>query len=138
MKVDTAEVATLWQNVEQGLYTSVLSDWYADYFDPESFVQPFLTCDEGSPETLCDCQAKAQLGGSFYYSEAANQLVTDQNSETDPAKRNAIFSQLQKLMVEDVPYVPLWQTKDYVFTTADVSDVAIQPNQQFLFWQIAK
>ncbi len=137
IKVDTAEVATLWQNVEQGLYTSVLSDWYADYFDPESFVQPFLTCAEGSPETLCE-SGESQIGGSFYYSEAANQLVTDQNSETDPAKRDAIFAQLQKLMVEDVPYVPLWQTKDYVFTTADVSDVAIQPNQQFLFWQIEK
>ena len=137
IKVDTAEVATLWQNVEQGLYTSVLSDWYADYFDPESFVQPFLTCSEGSAETLCE-SGESQLGGSFYYSEAANQLVTDQNSETDPVARNAIFAQLQDLMVEDVPYVPLWQTKDYVFTTADVSDVAIQPNQQFLFWQIEK
>ncbi len=137
IKVDTAEVATLWQNVEQGLYTSVLSDWYADYFDPENFVQPFLTCAEGSAETLCE-SGESQLGGSFYYSDEANQLVSDQNAETDPAKRAAIFSQLQKLMVDEVPYVPLWQTKDYVFTTADVSDVAIEPNQQFLFWQIDK
>ncbi|MFK8185709.1 MAG: ABC transporter substrate-binding protein [Phormidesmis sp.] len=135
--VDTAEVATLFPNMAEGIYTSVLSNWYADYFDPESFVQPFLTCEEGSAETLCEA-GESQLGGSFYYSEKANQLVSEQSGETDAAKRDALFSQLQEIMVEEVPYVPLWQTKDYVFTTADVSGAAIEPNQQFLLWQVEK
>ncbi|MGB5917472.1 MAG: peptide ABC transporter substrate-binding protein, partial [Phormidesmis sp.] len=112
-------------------------NWYPDYFDPENFVQPFLTCEEGSPETLCTV-GSTQANGSFYYSDKANQLVADQNAEQDPAKRDAIFTDLQQLMVDDVPYVPLWQTKDYVFTTADVGNVAVEPNQQFLLWQIEK
>ncbi|MGB7488194.1 MAG: ABC transporter substrate-binding protein [Phormidesmis sp.] len=135
--VSTAESATLWENVESGAYNSVLSNWYPDYFDPENFVQPFLTCEEGSPETLCTV-GSTQANGSFYYSDKANQLVADQNAEQDPAKRDAIFTDLQQLMVDDVPYVPLWQTKDYVFTTADVGNVAVEPNQQFLLWQIEK
>ncbi|EDX85192.1 Bacterial extracellular solute-binding protein, family 5 [Synechococcus sp. PCC 7335] len=135
--VSTAESATLWENVESGAYNSVLSNWYADYFDPENFVQPFLTCDEGSNETLCTA-GSTQANGSFYYSDTANQLVAEQNAEQDPTERDAIFADLQQLMIEDVPYVPLWQTKDYVFTTADVSNVAIEPNQQLLFWQIDK
>ncbi|CAN5792470.1 ABC transporter substrate-binding protein [soil metagenome] len=135
--VSTAEAATLFENVEKGAYNSVLSNWYPDYFDPENFVQPFLTCDQGSPETLCEVGA-TQSNGSFYYSEEANQLVAQQNAEQDPAKRDQVFSDLQQLMIDDVPYVPLWQTKDYIFTTADVSDVAIEPNQQFLLWQIEK
>jgi len=137
VEVSTAESATLWQNVEKGVYNSVLSNWYADYFDPENFVQPFLTCDAGSEAELCT-SGESQSNGSFYYSTRANELVTAQNAESDPAKRNAIFDQLQDLMVEDVPYIPLWQTKDYVFTTDNVSDVAIQPNQQLLLWQIDK
>ena len=135
--VSTAEAATLFENVEKGAYNSVLSNWYPDYFDPENFVQPFLTCDQGSAKTLCEVGA-TQSNGSFYYSEKANQLVAQQNAEQDPAKRDQIFSDLQQLMVDDVPYVPLWQTKDYIFTTANVSDVAIEPNQQFLLWQIEK
>ncbi|MEL6456230.1 MAG: ABC transporter substrate-binding protein, partial [Cyanobacteria bacterium J06623_5] len=135
--VSTAESATLWENVENGAYTSVLSNWYADYFDPENFVQPFLTCEEGSAETLC-ATGSTQANGSFYYSDKANTLVVDQNAEQDAAKRDAIFDELQQLMVDDVPYIPLWQTKDYVFTTADVDNVAIEPNQQFLLWQIEK
>ncbi|MGB3299493.1 MAG: peptide ABC transporter substrate-binding protein, partial [Phormidesmis sp.] len=135
--VSTAEFATLQQNVEKGIYNSVLANWYPDYFDPENFVQPFRTCETGSAEKLCE-SGESQSAGSFYYSEKANQLVSEQNAETDTAKRNDIFKQLQALLVEDVPYIPLWQTKDYVFTTANVSDVAIEPNQQFLFWQIEK
>ncbi len=135
--VSTAESATLWDNVEKGAYNSVLSNWYPDYFDPENFVQPFLTCDDGSASTLCKVGA-TQSNGSFYYSDKANQLVAAQNAEQDPAKRDKIFDDLQQLMVDDVPYVPLWQTKDYVFTTTDVSQVAIEPNQQFLLWQIKK
>ncbi|MEL6939880.1 MAG: ABC transporter substrate-binding protein [Cyanobacteria bacterium J06598_1] len=135
--VSTAESATLWENVESGAYNSVLSNWYPDYFDPENFVQPFLTCDEGSAETLC-AVGSTQANGSFYYSDKANQLVADQNAEQDPVKRGGIFADLQQLMIDDVPYIPLWQTKDYVFTTAEVSNVAIEPNQQFLLWQIEK
>ncbi|MGI8936439.1 MAG: ABC transporter substrate-binding protein, partial [Phormidesmis sp.] len=52
--VSTAEAATLFENVEKGAYNSVLSTVYPDYFDPENFVQPFLTCDQCSPETLCE------------------------------------------------------------------------------------
>ena len=137
VKVSTAEFATLQKNTENGVYNSVLSNWYPDYFDPENFVQPFMTCETGSAEKLCE-SGESQSAGSFYYSAKANQLVSEQNAETDKAKRDDIFKQLQALLVEDVPYIPLWQTKDYVFTTADVSDVAIQPNQQFLFWQIKK
>ena len=100
-------------------------------------MQPFLTCEEGSAETLCDV-GSTQANGSFYYSDRANQLVADQNAEQDPEQRDAILDDLQQLMVEDVPYIPLWQTKDYVFTTADVSNVGIEANQQFLLWQIEK
>ncbi|MEO1633552.1 MAG: ABC transporter substrate-binding protein [Cyanobacteria bacterium J06631_9] len=135
--VSTAESATLWENVENGAYNSVLSNWYADYFDPENFVQPFLTCDEGNAEDLCSV-GSTQANGSFYYSDKANTLVSQQNAEQDPAKRDGLFADLQQLMVDDVPYIPLWQTKDYVFTTSNVSNAAIEPNQQFLLWQIEK
>ena len=135
--VNTAEAATLFSNIANGTYPGILLNWYADYFDPENFIQPFLSCEEGSEATLCE-SGESQSGGSFYYSDRANELVAQQNAETDPEARNAIFSQLQELMVEDVPYVPLWQTKDYVFATDSVSGVEIQPNQQLLFWEIEK
>ncbi|MEL6400690.1 MAG: ABC transporter substrate-binding protein [Cyanobacteria bacterium J06607_6] len=135
--VQTAESATLWGNVDKGVYPSVLANWYPDYYDVDTFVQPFLSCETGSEETLCEVGA-SQGNGSFYYSDRANELVAAQQAEQDPAVRDQIIKDLQTLVKEDVPYIPLWQNKDYVFSQAGIDGVAIQPTQQFLMWQISK
>ncbi|MEM9487279.1 MAG: ABC transporter substrate-binding protein [Cyanobacteria bacterium P01_F01_bin.116] len=137
VNVSTAESATLWENVENGIYPSVLANWYPDYFDPDNFVQPFLSCNEGSAETLCE-KGATQGNGSFYYSPKTNDLLAQQSAELDASVRDGLFKDLQQVMVEDVPYIPLWQNKDYVFSAAGVGGVAIEPNQQFLLWQIGK
>lgn len=135
--VQTAESATLWDNVDQGIYPSVLQNWYPDYFDPDTFIQPFMSCEQGSVETLCE-KGASQEDGAFYYSAQANELIAAQQAEQDPGARSEIFGQLQTLLQEDVPYIPLWQNKDYVFAKAGVGGVTIQPTQQFLLWQISK
>lgn len=135
--VQTAESATLWGNLDKGVYPSVLANWYPDYYDVDTFVQPFLSCEKGSEATLCE-EGASQSNGSFYYSAKANELVSAQQSEQDPEVRKAIVKDIQALLQEDVPYIPLWQNKDYVFAHAGVSGVAIQPTQQFLMWQISK
>ncbi|MEM9006664.1 MAG: ABC transporter substrate-binding protein [Cyanobacteria bacterium P01_F01_bin.86] len=135
--VQTAEGATLWDKVDEGVYPSVLQNWYPDYFDPDTFIQPFMSCEEGSPETLCE-KGASQEDGAFYYSAKANELIAAQQAEQDPTTRNGIFSELQTLLQEDVPYIPLWQNKDYVFAQSGIVGVAIQPTQQFLLWQIGK
>lgn len=137
VSVQTTEGATLWENVGKGTYPSVLSNWYPDYFDPDTFIQPFMSCDQGSAETLCESGA-SQSNGSFYYSATANDLITQEQAEQDSATRDQLFQQLQTLLVEDVPYVPLWQNKDYVFAQEGIEGVSIQPTQQFLLWQIGK
>ncbi len=137
VNVQTVEGATLWDKVDEGIYPSVLQNWYPDYFDPDTFIQPFMSCEQGSAETLCE-KGASQEDGAFYYSAKANELIAAQQAEQDPAARNGLFSELQTLLREDVPYIPLWQNKDYVFAQGNVEGVAIQPTQQFLLWQIGK
>ena len=135
--VQTAEGATLWGNIDKGIYPAVLSNWYPDYYDEDTFVQPFMSCNQGSAEALCE-EGGSQSSGSFYYSETANELIAAQRAEQDPAARDDIFREIQTLLKDDVPYIPLWQNKDYVFAQDGVEGVAIQPTQQFLLWQISK
>jgi peptide/nickel transport system substrate-binding protein len=134
---NTVEGATLFENLDKGTYPSALLDWYADYFDPDAFIDPFMSCSKGSPETGCE-EGQSQTSGSFYYSTKANTLIKEQRSEQDTAARKQQFEQLQDLLAEDVPYIPLWQDKDYVFAQAAVKGAEIQPSQQFLFSQITK
>ena len=135
--VNSAESAALREQMRQGAYTAMLDNWYPDYFDPENFALPFFSCAVESSDGLCE-EGAAQSTGSFYYSGKANELLDQQSAEADPAARSELFKELQAVTTEDVPYVPLWQNKDYVFSVADVEGVGVEPNQQFLLWQIAK
>ncbi|MBE9138994.1 peptide ABC transporter substrate-binding protein [Nodosilinea sp. LEGE 07088] len=134
--VQNTEGATLWENVGKGIYPIILSNWYPDYYDPDTFIQPFMSCETGSNQ-ICEA-GPAQATGSFYYSPKANELVTKQQAEQDPVARQMVITEIQQLMVEDVPYIPLWQNKDYVFAQDGVEGVAIEPTQQFLLWQIER
>ena len=132
---NSVESASFFGNLGQGIYQAALVDWYPDFLDADNYVQPFLACSEGSEATGCS-EGAAQSRGSFYYSDRANQLIAQQRQETEPEARQAIFTQLQEILAQDVPYVPLWQTKDYAFAQNNVAGVTINPSQNFPFWTI--
>lgn len=137
VELNSAESATIFDNLSKGVYPSVLLDWYSDYYDADGFITPFLSCSKGSTTTGCE-EGQSQDGGSFYYSAEANDLIKAELAEQDTTARDAVFAQLQALSAKDVPYIPLWQGKDYVFAKAGIEGVEIQPTQQFLLWQIQK
>ncbi len=132
---NSVESASFFSNLSKGVYPAALVDWYPDFLDPDNYIQPFMACSQGSPNTGCS-EGAAQSRGSFYYSDRANQLIEQERQEQDPQKRQAIFVELQQLLAEDVPYVPLWQTKDYAFAQNGITGVTINPSQTFPFWTI--
>ncbi len=132
---NSVESASFFGNLSKGVYPAALVDWYPDFLDPDNYIQPFMSCTKGSLNTGCS-EGAAQSRGSFYYSDLANQLIEQERQEQDPQKRQAIFVELQQLLAEDVPYVPLWQTKDYAFAQNGITGVTINPSQTFPFWTI--
>jgi peptide/nickel transport system substrate-binding protein len=133
----TVESASFFSNVSKGIYPTALADWYPDFLDADNYLQPFMACSKGSAAKGCE-EGAAQSRGSFYYSDRANQLIEQQRKERDSVKRKEIFSELQELLAKDVPYIPLWQTKDYAFARNGVTGVTINPSQNFPFWTIKK
>ncbi|MDJ0598438.1 MAG: ABC transporter substrate-binding protein [Crocosphaera sp.] len=127
--------AAFFKNLSQGLYQSTLSSWYPDFLDADNYIYPFLDCAKGSPEQGC-VEGGSQSQGSFYYNEEVNQLIAQQRQESDPQKRQEIFVKIQEILAEDVPYIPLWQTKEYAFAQTNINGVTINPSQTFPFWTI--
>ena len=132
---NSVESASFFSNVSKGVYPSALADWYPDFLDPDNYVQPFLSCSKGSPKSGCK-EGAAQSRGSFYYSDRINQLIEQERQEQNPEQRQAIFTELQQILAQDVPYVPLWQTKDYAFAQNNITGIIINPSQNFPFWTI--
>ncbi|OUL33307.1 peptide ABC transporter substrate-binding protein [Nostoc sp. T09] len=136
-EVSTVEGATFYKEITKGLYPAALLDWYPDFLDPDNYVQPFLACQKGSVAKGCE-DGGSQTQGSFYYNEAVNKLIDRQRKEQNPEARKQIFAQIQTQVTNDVPYVPLWQNKDYVFAQKGVSNVQLDPTQNLVYKPIKK
>ncbi len=134
---NAVEGATAFSNLAKGIYPAFLANWYPDFLDADNYIQPFLECAKGSIEKGCE-SGGAQSQGSFYYNEKMNQLISEQRKEQNPEKRKAIFGQIQDILAEDVPYIPLWQTKEYLFAQKGLQGVKINPSQSIPFWTIKK
>jgi peptide/nickel transport system substrate-binding protein len=134
---NTIESASFFKYASKNIYPATLQDWYPDFLDPDNFVQPFLECPKGSVAGGCK-DGSSQSQGSFYYSDRMNQLITAQGKETDPTKRKQIYADLQTLIQQDVPLIPLWQTKDFVFAKKGMSGIKIDPLQNLLYSSMKK
>lgn len=137
VEINSVESPTLFQNLEKGIYPAVLVDWYADFFDADNYIQPFLDCAEGSAATGCQ-KGASQGQGSFYYNDRVNQLIDKQRKEPNPQTRKALFAEIQDILGRDVPFIPLWQDKDYTFARNNISGVRLEPTQAFPFWFLKK
>jgi peptide/nickel transport system substrate-binding protein len=129
--------ATAYQNLDKGIYPMFMLDWSGDFLDADSYLQPFVECTEGSPTTGCTAGSSA-LQGSFYYSDTANRLIAQTRKTTDPSARQQLIRQLEDLVTEEVPFIPLWQTKDYLFVQRWIQGGQLSSTTQVPFWTLQK
>lgn len=88
-------------------YDAYTVGWLPDYPDPDTFSQPLVGRENSLHNGYTSKKMDALIGATLQYSDRSR-TATD-------------FKQLQALVGEDVPLVPLWQKKDYVVSTTDVS-----------------
>jgi peptide/nickel transport system substrate-binding protein len=132
---NAVESATAFSNLGKGIYASFLGDWYPDFLDADNYIQPFLQCIKGSEVQGCT-EGGAQTQGSFFYNAKVNELIDKQRRELDTELRKTTLADIQSIMAEEVPYIPLWQNKDYAFAQNGITGVTINPSQNFPFWTI--
>ncbi|MBD2136574.1 peptide ABC transporter substrate-binding protein [Anabaena sp. FACHB-1237] len=137
LEVKTVESATFFKEISKGLYSIALVDWYPDFLDPDNYIQPFLGCEKGSEAKGCEVGG-SQSQGSFYYSTAMNKLIDQQRKEVNPEARKKIFAEIQTQIVNEVPYIPLWQNKDFIFAQKSLTNVNIDPTQNLIYKTIKK
>ncbi len=137
IELQSVESATAYNNLDKGVYSMFILDWTPDFFDPDNYIQPFLSCAKGSVATGCE-EGESKLWGSFYYSDQVNQLIARERQEQNPATRLQIFGELQEIVSQDVPFIPLWQGKEYVFARQGIQGVTLESAQTMPFWTLKK
>ncbi|MFF2008133.1 ABC transporter substrate-binding protein [Streptomyces sp. NPDC058195] len=107
LNVHAVEWTKFQKEYAAGKYDAYTVGWLPDYPDPDTFSQPLV----GSNNSL----------HNGYSSKKVDSLISDTLQYSDRGRTSADFKELQALVGEDVPLVPLWQQKDYVISTTDVS-----------------
>ncbi|MGI9018348.1 MAG: ABC transporter substrate-binding protein [Euzebya sp.] len=96
-------------NLNTGTYGAYLLGWYPDYLDPDDYIEPFYD----SVDTFI----------GFYGSDEMDQLITDEQQETDEDARAAIFDEIQQLAATDMPFIPLYAEGQKAFYSDRVTGV---------------
>src|SRR3972149_1925461 len=99
----------------QGTMPAFLLGWYPDYFDSDDYISPFLST------------AGATSLGSFYSNATMDQWITEEQSTTDPAIRDGLFSSIQAKLAEDVPYLPLFSGTAEGASVTGIQNVELHP-----------
>jgi peptide/nickel transport system substrate-binding protein len=122
--------------IDRGVYPAFLFDWVPDIFDPDNFLDPFLTCTKA--DKLGCIQGSSHFQGSFYSNPKINQLIAQQKQEQNPIKRDRLLKQIQAIVAKDVPFIPLWQNREYLFTRSQITGAKIEPTQQLNYSSLTK
>ncbi len=106
-------------------YASYMIGWFPDFPDADDDVAPFLN-------------SQPFLGTGYNNATIQSDLGKEEAS-TDPATRNAALADIQKIVADDVPIIPLWQGKQTAISRDGVSGVqqALDPTM-FRFNELSK
>ena len=102
VEIQQTEWATFLQDVNQKRLQMFSIAWGADYPDPQNFLDILFNSDsEGNNTSYSNPQVDAQL------EQAA--------VERDPATRLQMYQDIERQILEDAPWVLLWNDEDWYF-----------------------
>ncbi|MCT4355674.1 ABC transporter substrate-binding protein [Streptomyces sp. Je 1-79] len=107
VKLVEADWQTFQKAYAKGEYDAYPVGWLPDFPDSDSFTAPLVGADN------------AMHNG--FSSKKIDSLITATQQYSDRAAAANDFEDIQSEVAEEVPLVPLWQKKDYVLATTEVS-----------------
>lgn len=106
------------------VYPAYQLGWFPDFSDADNFLSPFF------------------VGGGFFSNHYSNPeveaLIAQQRVTIDPAERTALIEQIQDLVAQDVPTLPLLQGTQVAVTTDAVDGVVLDGSFKFRYGTISK
>ncbi|GAA3783364.1 ABC transporter substrate-binding protein [Streptomyces coacervatus] len=110
---------------QKGEYPVFGRGWFPDFPDPDNFIAPFV----GNQNAL---------GTPYPAPEITGKLLPRSRSESDRANVVSDFEQAQQILVNDARLLPLWQGKQYVAASDDISgaEQALDPSTIMLMGEL--
>ncbi|MFB7503467.1 ABC transporter substrate-binding protein [Streptomyces broussonetiae] len=110
---------------QKGEYPVFGRGWFPDFPDADNFIAPFV----GEHNAL---------GTPYPAKEITDQLLPHSRAEGDRAQTVKDMEQAQQILVNDARLIPLWQGRQYVAASEDVSggEQALDPSTIMMMWTL--
>jgi peptide/nickel transport system substrate-binding protein len=95
--------------------------WYPDYIDPDDYIQPFVA-------------STATWLHMNYANPQMDQLIQQARSTTDTTTRTNLYTQINNLMTQDVPIVPLYMGDQFAVSKTNVQGIYLDITQNWRNW----
>jgi len=109
-----------WDATGKGDYDAAANWWYNETPDPDLAVR-WAVC--GS------CGSNSY--NTFYENPKVDELVEQGTKEADPAKRAAIYKEIQKITTEEVAQIPLYYAPNAVAYSKRLQGIKLTPSLQW-------
>ncbi|WP_328679792.1 ABC transporter substrate-binding protein [Streptomyces sp. NBC_00322] len=111
---------------KRGEYAVYGMGWFPDFPDPDSFIAPFLD--------------KGNFLNTPYVSTEARELIPQSRKAADRTSASQAFTQIQEIVANDVPFLPLWQGKQYVAARTGVTGVerVVNSSSDLQLWELGR
>ncbi|MBI4455927.1 MAG: ABC transporter substrate-binding protein [Acidobacteria bacterium] len=123
LTIHTFELATVLSDIRRGNFQLYSLRWVGANLFTDIFN--FVFHSRNIPPT------GANRGN--YHNPVVDALLDEANETYDPTRRKQIFSQAQKIVAEDLPYVSLWYPDNVVVYNRRLDKVHIIPSGDYLF-----
>jgi peptide/nickel transport system substrate-binding protein len=87
--------------------------WFPDFADPDNWLTPFASCLQ-SPDN-----------GVNFCDEEMDALLQQASASSDPAEREALYTQIGELYAELVPTLPLFWEPEFITTRTGVEGAVV-------------
>ncbi|WP_030418656.1 ABC transporter substrate-binding protein [Streptomyces sp. SCSIO 75703] len=125
VKLESRPWKTYVAGYQKGEYPVFGRGWSADFPDAENFIAPFVG-------------EQNALGTPYLAPEITDKLLPSSRRESDRGMVHKSFRRAQEILVDDARLLPLWQGKQYVAASADISGAerALDPSTIMTMWQL--
>ncbi|WP_151774700.1 ABC transporter substrate-binding protein [Streptomyces abyssomicinicus] len=115
------------KDIADGKYGVYVKGWVPDYPDPENFTGPFFG--EGNV-----------LGNNYENETITEDLVPATAAQRERSATANDYGQLQDIVAEELPILPVWQAKQYAVVRDGVYGLekCLDASTVFRFWEISK
>lgn len=111
----------------EGKYQAYIIGWFADYPDPDNYIAPLVV-----------------EGGAYHHGwddpRISGRLVPEGLKQADRSAAAAGYAQIQQIVAENAPLIPLYQNKAFFAARSYITGVesTVDTTGVFRFWDIGR